>query len=198
MYRVSSRSFPNRQAQVSTGAISIIPKAGFESDIQKNPYIAYNCLRLVGDYAVVTNGSHTDPITEKLAAGMNMRDALTTVLLAMDYEHDHLNTPRIAGIVRKGDNKGYLGIVRHDAVLVREFTLEPGHAFYVCTYEHNVPCEDYQDESFDVCGADEACEYVLGKGVFAELERPISAACAVQNSAGEFEVAIQDAIIAGE
>ena len=41
-----------------------------------------------------TNGSHTDPIIEKIMAGMNLRDAFTLSLLAMDYEHDTLDTPR--------------------------------------------------------------------------------------------------------
>ena len=193
MYRVSSRSFPNRQAKILEDKVSIIPKDGFETDIHKNPYIAYNCLRLTGDYAVTTNGSHTDPITDKLGAGMNMRDALVTVLHALDYEHDSYNTPRIAAIVRKGCDKGYLGIVRHDALLVQEFDMLPGKAYYVCTYEHNVPCRHYVDEQFDVAAAAGACEYVLGKGVFADLERPVSAACALASDTGTFDVAVADA-----
>jgi len=194
MYRVSSRSFPNRKAVVlENGTIAIIPKEGHENDIHKNPYIAYNCLRLVGDYAIATNGSQTDPIADKIAAGMSMRDALVTVLFALDYEHDSYNTPRIAALVKQGSDKGYLGIVRHDAVIVREFTLTPGTAFYVCTYEHDTPCEHYTDNAFAVASADEACDYVLGKGVFAELERPITAACALANSAGGYDVAFKDA-----
>jgi IMP cyclohydrolase len=192
MYRVSSRSFPNREAKVLEKAISILPKAGFEDDIHKNPYIAYNCLRLTGDFAVATNGSHTDPITEKLAAGMNMRDALVTAMFGMDYEHDSLNTPRIASIVQKGTGKGYLGIVRHDALHVAEFALEPGQAYYVCTYEHNVPCLHYRDKDFDVDSAAAACQYVLGQGVFADLERPITAACALETDDG-FQTAVADA-----
>ena len=47
-YRVSSRSFPNRSAKLITGKIAILPRAGFESDLAKNPYIAYNCIRLSG------------------------------------------------------------------------------------------------------------------------------------------------------
>ncbi|MCK5801321.1 MAG: IMP cyclohydrolase [Lentisphaeria bacterium] len=193
MYRVSSRSFPNREAKILENSISILPKAGFEDDIHRNPYIAYNCLRLTGPYAVATNGSHTDPITEKLGAGMNMRDALATVLLAMDYEHDDYNTPRIASVVQSGTGKGYLGIVRHDALHIAEFALEPGNAFYVCTYEHNVPCLHYADDEFDAGDASAACAYMLGQGVFAQLERPITAACAVENGAGGFETAAMDA-----
>jgi len=193
MYRVSSRSFPNRQAKVLEGKVAILPKEGFENDVYKNPYIAYNCLRLVGDYAVATNGSQTDPITEKLEAGMTMRDALASVLLALDYEHDSLNTPRIAAVVKDGTGRGCLGIVRHDALLVEEFDLKPGTAFYVCTYEHNAPGPDYADQAFDVDSAAAACGYVLGQGVFADLERPITAACAVARGDDSFEVAVADA-----
>lgn len=193
MYRVSSRSFPNRQAKINEGIVSIIPKEGHEGDIYKNPYIAYNCLRLVGEYAVATNGAQTDPIAEKLDGGMNMRDALVTVMFGMDYEHDSYNTPRIASIVRKGTNTGYLGIVRHDGLMVREFALEPGTAYYVCTYEHHTPCEEYSDSAFNVNSAREACDFVLGKGVFADLERPITAACAVSTDDGTFEIATADA-----
>jgi IMP cyclohydrolase len=194
MYRVSSRSFPNREAKILDKAIAVLPKAGFEDDIHKNPYIAYNCLRLVGPYAVATNGSHTDPVTEKLAAGMNMRDALVAALFGMDYEHDSLNTPRIAAVVQKGSDKGYLGIVRHDALHVSEFTLVPGQAFYVCTYEHNVPCPAYTDPDFDVASAADACQYMLGQGVFAQLERPVTAACALETPQG-FETAVADAAL---
>ena len=66
-YRVSSRSFPNRSAKLITGKIAILPRAGFESDLAKNPYIAYNCIRLSGAVALATNGSQTDPIIEKIA-----------------------------------------------------------------------------------------------------------------------------------
>jgi len=192
LYRVSSRSFPNREARRLEKAVAIVPKPGYESDIFRNPYIAYNCLRLAGPFAVVTNGSHTDPVTEKLQAGMGMRDALVTVLAALDYEHDSLNTPRIAAVVQKGTGRGCLGIVRQDAILVQEFALAPGQAFYVATYEHNVPCPQYADNSFDAASAADACQYILGRGVFAALERPITAACAVETAEG-FDVATADA-----
>ena len=99
LYRVSSRSFPNREARINGTAVSIVPKEGFESDIYANPYISYNCLRLAGDCAVAGNGSHTDPIAEKLIAGVSMRDAMISVLSGMDYEHDDYQTPRIAAAV---------------------------------------------------------------------------------------------------
>ena len=62
MYRVSSRSFPNREAVLIGGQVAILPRAGFESDLRKNPYISYNCIRIAGEWAVATYGSQTDPI----------------------------------------------------------------------------------------------------------------------------------------
>ena len=192
MYRVSSRSFPNRKAVSNERGVAIVPKEGHEGDVFVNPYIAYNCLRLVGSFAVATNGSHTDPVTEKLEKGMNMRDALISVLYGMDFEHDQLDTPRIAAIVDKETGKGALGIVRRDAFLVKNFELEKGQAFYVATYEHNEPTIEFVDNAFDADSPEAACDYILGKGVFADLERPVSAACAVETADG-FEVFFKDA-----
>ena len=193
MYRVSSNSFPNRQAVEVERGIAIVPKAGHEADIMKNPYIAYNCLRISesGEYAIATNGSHTDPITEKIDAGMNMRDALVAGLFGMDYEHDHLGTPRIASVINIKTGEAALGTVREDALHVTRIKLEPGQAFYVATYNHNTPCAHYVDKEFDVANADEACDYILGKGVFADLEKPISAVCAVAEG-DKFQVAFKD------
>jgi IMP cyclohydrolase len=193
MYRVSSRSFPNRHAVQTERAVAIIPKPGHENDVHKNPYIAYNCLRLVGSIAVATNGSHTDPITEKIQSGVPERDALASVLLAMDYEHDQLDTPRIASTVNSDTGSGFLAIVRKDGIAVREFVLEPGQAFYVCTYENNEPGNQYSDSQFDVSTADAACDYVLGQGVFANLERPVTAACALDDGNGGYTVAMKEA-----
>ncbi len=189
LYRVSSRSFPNREAKILDKAVAIVPKPGHENDIFKNPYIAYNCFRQVGSLAVVSNGSHTDPVAEKLQAGMSPRDALATVMLAMDYEHDSLDTPRITGIVQADGARGWLGIIRKDALLVREFQLKPGQAFYVCTYERNVPGPDQADPAFAARTAAAACAWILGQGAFAEFEKPVAAVCAVADANAGFTTA---------
>ena len=51
MYRVSSRSFPNRRTVQTPVALAVVPREGHEGDLAKNPYIAYNCLRLADDPA---------------------------------------------------------------------------------------------------------------------------------------------------
>lgn len=191
LYRVSSRSFPNRRAVLQADRASIIPREGFEQDIQKNPYIAYNCCRIVGTRAVVTNGSHTDMVADKLAIGLPPRDALVTVMFGMDYEHDSLNTPRISGIVDAASGEAWLGIVSDQALQVKQISLNPGEACYVATYEHTDP-GPYLDTEFEAKTADAACSYILGRGLFAELERPISAVCAVSKNNG-YELAARDA-----
>jgi len=188
MYRVSSRSFPNRKGVVRENAASIVPKEGFETDIHKNPYIAYNCLKIVGGAAVATNGSQTDPIAEKIAAGMSIRDAMILSMMTLDYEKDDYNTPRIASAVDLRTRSGWLGIVRHDGLNVRQLPLEPGNAFYVATYETNdvVPS---QTESFEAQNAQDACKYIIEFGVFGTMTNPVSSVCAFETD-GDFEIAL--------
>ena len=193
-YRVSSRSFPNRTAVIGENKVSIVPKPGFETDIQKNPYIAYNCVRVVcdGQVAVVTNGSQTDPIAEKIASGMSSRDALSLSLLALDYEKDHLNTPRICAVADGRDGgSGWLAIVRHDGLQVERMNVVPGAFFYVATYEEN-RIHAAQGGKYNVKNAADACVEILGRGVFAERENPVTAVAAFANGAG-FDLVAQDA-----
>ena len=187
MYRVSSRSFPNREAVKINDRVSILPRAGFEDDLKKNPYITYNCLLFAGDYAVASNGSQTDPIAEKIRMGMPVRDAITLGLLAMDYEKDSLDTPRIVSVCHKTLPVGYLGIVRKDAVLVRDFELTDGKAYYISTYEHNCPCPTQSDAAFDAATADDAAQYAVDGGIFADFTNSVTSAAALATADG-FEV----------
>jgi IMP cyclohydrolase len=140
-YRVSSRSFPNRQAIDRDGTITIAPTADApESD---NPYISYNAVRETDRGIVLGNGSHADPIAEKLELGYPARDALAEPLLALDYEKDDYDTPRIAGIVGD-DGTAYIGTVRRDALIVEQVD-EPT---LVATYEKDSP------EAFDFAATD--------------------------------------------
>jgi len=181
MYRVSSRSFPNREATKKGNVVSIMPREGFEDDLKKSPYIAYNCVCLAGKYGVVSNGSQTDPIAEKIAMGLPPRDALTLTLLAMDYEKDDYSTPRIAAVIKQDSSEAYLGIVRKDAVIVRSFNLKPGDAYYISTYEKDTPQDSNHDAIFDALNAQEACTYIIQKGVFADFELPVTSAAVLAN-----------------
>ena len=193
MYRVSSRSFPNRTAVVSEDKVSIVPKPGFETDVQKNPYIAYNCVRVVcgGNVAVVTNGSQTDPIAEKVAVGTPVRDAVAHSLLALDYEKDDYNTPRIVAVADKRDESGWLGIVRDNGLEVQRVALDAGRFWYVATYEENGVSPEQSGE-FPAGAANAACSFVLSGGVFAERTNPVTGVAALATADG-FELAVRDA-----
>ena len=190
MYRVSSRSFPNREAQINNDIGAIVPKKGCESDVFKNPYIAYNCLRLARKTAIATNGSHTDPIVEKVSAGVPVRDAFVSALLTLDYEKDDYCTPRIAAAVTLGADGGFLGVVREDGIEVRRFALEPGECFFVSTYETNKLSEMQRGE-FDASNAKEGAEFILARGVFQDMTNAVGSICAIEDDGG-FELALAD------
>lgn len=193
-YRVSSRSFPNRTAVRSEGKVSIVPKPGHETDVQKNPYIAYNCVRIVVDshVAVVTNGSHTDPIAEKIALGMPVRDALVAATFALDYEKDQYNTPRVSAVADQRDGSAWLGVVREDGLEVRRIALEPGRYAYVATYEENTLSPTFGGE-YDAASPEAACEFMFTGGVFRDREKPVTAVAAMAAGQG-FDLAVQDAV----
>jgi len=132
-YRVSSRSFPNRRLRDRGDTLTVEPTP--DAPETENPYVEYNGLRVSesGDAAVLGNGSHVDPIVEKLELGYPARDALANALLALDYERDDYDTPRLAGVL---DSDGaWVGIVRSDALLVQSVE-EPT---LVATYEKQRP-----------------------------------------------------------
>ncbi len=152
-YRVSSRSFPNRQAVERDGAVTVEPTP--EAPPSDNPYISYNCLRRTDRGVVVGNGSHVDPVAEKLALGTPARDALAGPLAALDFEKDDYDTPRIAGIVGLTDDPAVdeepgalVGTVRRDALLVERVT-EPT---LVATYERDSP-EPFELAATEAAGA---------------------------------------------
>ncbi len=178
LYRVSSRSFPNRRAVRQDGRLAVIPREGHEADVQKSPYITYNCLRIAGDWAVVSNGSHTDPIAEKIEAGTPVRDALVATLLALDYERDDYSTPRVAGAVPLRGDEAWLAIVRPDALVVRATALAAGRAAYVATYEAD-DVRESQTVDFDAADAAEAARFVVDGGEFGKLTHPVTSAAAL-------------------
>ncbi|MBX0295976.1 IMP cyclohydrolase [Haloarcula nitratireducens] len=183
-YRVSSRSFPNRQATERGDAVTIEPTP--DAPETDNPYISYNGVRVTERGAVVGNGSHVDPIAEKLALGYPARDALAEPLLSLDFEKDDYDTPRIAGIVgveesdptTTADGPGaVIGTVRRDALLVEEVT-EPT---LVATYEEDSPT------AFDL-GASDA-ESAAREVYDHEFEHAVCSA-GVSGSAGDFDVSV--------
>ena len=175
-YRVSSRSFPNRRVVDRDGTLTVAPTA--DAPETDNPYISYNCVRTTddGEAAVVGNGTQVDPIVEKLELGYPARDALAETLLALDYEKDDYDTPRIAGVVGE---ESYVGIVRRDALLVHAVEAPT----LVATYEKSRP-EAVDLEATDPEG--------MAREVYGfDLEHPVCAA-AVAATADGFETALHN------
>jgi IMP cyclohydrolase len=187
MYRVSSRSFPNRVIKNIKNALAVIPSQGSETDIYQNPYISYNCLRHNSEFAVIGNGTHTDPIFEKLDSGMSIRDSLTSVLFGMDYEHDDYSTPRIAAVACKSSKSLALGIIRKDGIEIEVFNLTPGEYRFVSTYETNKILTEFGGIELNAQNPKEAANYIINGGKFLEFEKPVSSAAAVEDDTG-FEI----------
>ncbi len=180
-YRVSSRSFPNRIAKTHENRSEIVPSEGNEKDIYKNPYITYNCIKIVKDMAVVSNGSHTDVIADKISLGMNIRDALAYSLLTMDYEKDDYNTPRIAGVITK-TGEAYIGIITHESIIVEK--IPKGKAFHISTYEHIKPAEI----EFIASNSEESAKFIIDGGKFADFENPVTSSAAFLKDDGEWKI----------
>ena len=183
LYRVSSRSFPNRQLVEREGVMVVEPRQGFETDTSKSPYTSYNAIRLTGSWAIASNGSHTDAIADRISEGMPVRQALALCLMAFDYEKDEYNTPRIAAVVPKEGETAWLGIVRQDSLEVKQVALHPGKAIYIATYLANEILPSNITE-FDAVSAKEAAQFVMDGGVFSTMEYPITAGAALAGPAG--------------
>lgn len=172
-YRVSSRSFPDRRVYERDGTLVVGPTE--DAPETDNPYVSYNCLRIADDTTVVGNGSHVDPVAEKLELGYPARDALVTALHALDYEKDDYDTPRVAGTLG-ADGEAYVATVRRDALHV-ERVEQPT---LVATYEMDTP------EAFDLDATDAAS--AAREAYDLDFEHPVCAAAAAR-AGGEFETA---------
>jgi IMP cyclohydrolase len=161
-YRVSSRSFPNRRVVARDGVLTVAPTP--DAPETDNPYVAYNCVRPAGPGVALGNGSHVDPIAEKVDRGYPARDALVTALHALDFEKDDYDTPRIAAVV--GPDAAHVGIVRRDALLVEAVD----GPTLVATYEEDHP------RAFDFPAADP--ETAARDAYHLDYEHPICAAAA--------------------
>jgi len=168
-YRVSSRSFPNRYILLKQDRAVVLPTA--DAAPTDNPYISYNCLRSQGSVVVVGNGSQVDPILEKAQLGYGLRDALALTLLALDYERDQYNTPRVAAALDAAAGQGYLAFVGADKLWVRRMAPAPGEAFLVATYEctEPTPISLASETPEELCAAIYTCAY----------EHPVAALAAV-------------------
>jgi len=196
-YRVSSRSFPNRQATLREGTVTVGPTE--DAPETDNPYIAYNAVRVTDGGVVLGNGSHVDPIAEKLALGYPARDALADPLLALDFEKDDYDTPRIAGVVgvpgedpsTNAEGAGaVVGTVRRDALLVEEVT----GPTLVATYEMDSP-EPFAFEDASASGI--SAEGAARAAYDLDFEHPVCAAGVTVDGDGPGEGPVDVAVYNG-
>ncbi len=149
-------------------------------DLARNPYIAYNCIRVWQDIAVVANGTQADMIMEKIEDGLRPLDAIALSLVSYGYERDELDTPRIAGAVQK--DKAWLGIAKKDELRFKEFRLQENEAFMVATYEKT----EFVPVKIDGSSAAD-----MAKAAFdLSFERPVCSAAAAALPEGNFELSV--------
>ena len=172
-YRVSSRSFPDRTIVERDTALAVVPTE--DAAPTDNPYVSYHCVRIGDRSATIGNGSHVDPIAEKRALGYPARDALASTLLAMDFEKDEYDTPRIAAVL--DETGATVGIVRRDGLHVTAVD----ESTILATYELDDPA-GIDIEWGDAAGA--------ARGAFElDYEHPVCAA-AVERADDGFRTAI--------
>ena len=170
-YRVSSRSFPDRMVHLENQTASIKFKPGFEPGPgSQNPFTTYNCIMLAGEIPIVSNGTHTDLIAEKISSGMDPEKAIHDSLEEMGYEKDELNTPRIAGAF--SGNTGYLGIVDTSSTHTTSFELMDNTCRAIATYGLDLEAE-YPITASTI---GQISHFAYNKGDFASLEMPICSA----------------------
>ncbi|ANF23307.1 IMP cyclohydrolase [Thermococcus piezophilus] len=169
-YRLNSRSFPNRRAVIRGNEIYIANQT--ETD---NPYVSYPVVKLLENYAVVSNGLQTVFMAQALEEE-SPRKALIHVLDALDYERDDYSTPRIAVIVECGKARGWLGFVGREELWVKAIKLEEGKALFTATY--NVDGIEELELSFS--NAEELAEKVLRL----EFSHPVLAIAVVEKEGG--------------
>jgi IMP cyclohydrolase len=183
-YRVSSRSFPNRSAEKLGNTVQIIAKPGSADAASDSPYIAYECLIWNSRFAVVSNGTHTRPIFERLKAGNDPRDAIVSVLVGLDREFDQHDTPRICGLVDLAENKLWLGSITATSLSVMPIEVRYGHLAYITTYEFPQPRAEQIDADFDAADPEIVCRHLTNASVFSQFEKPVCAAAWIGSASG--------------
>ncbi|MBB4440190.1 MULTISPECIES: IMP cyclohydrolase [Rhizobium] len=184
-YRVSSRSFPNRNAEKLGDTIRIVAQPGSSDEASDSPYIAYECLIWNSRFAVVSNGTHTRPIYERLKAGSAPRDAIVSVLVGLDREFDQHDTPRICGLVDLDENRLWLGSITANSLSVMPVEVQPSQLAYITTYEFPLPRAEQTDQDFDAGDPNAVCRHITNASVFSQFEKPVCAASWIGSASGQ-------------
>lgn len=180
-YRVSSRSFPDRRIATGADRASVIPVEG--SAATDNVYISYCCARICGSVAAISNGSHTDPIFERLVDGMPPLEAISMGLTALGYERDEQGTPRIFATADTRRDELWFGIIAADRLVIRSAPLREGAMWVLSTNELLDPASHQLPVS--ATGAAGLAAEVTAGTEWSSFEHPV-AAVALVASDGEW------------
>jgi len=183
-YRISSRSFPNRTANRMGRSVQIVPKDGSRDAASDSPYITYECLVWDERFVVVSNGTHTRPIFERLKAGNAPRDAIASVLMGLDREFDEHDTPRICGTLDLMQDRLWLGSVTAQSFHVVPMAAGPGQLAYITTYEFPLPRTKQVDQDLDAVDPNAVCSHIIRESVFSQFENPVCAASWIGSASG--------------
>ena len=147
-----------------------------------NPFLEYCCVKVTPDIAVVSNGNHTEPICDRVAEGVPPVLALSLVLTALGYEQDGQGTPRIAAVVDRRSEIGWLELVSMDGVEIRCCPLEAGQMAVVATNEWTRPGQN----RLPIYAVDSGtlAREVLTAGPWSDLQCGIAAAAVVGSNLG--------------
>ncbi len=160
-------------------------RTAFSADAASDsPYIAYECLIWNSRFAVVSNGTHTGPIYERLKAGNAPRDAIVSVLVGLDREFDQHDTPRICGLVDLAENRLWLGSITATSLSVIPIEAWPGQLAYITTYEFPLPRTEQIDQDFDAVDPNTVCSHITRESVFSQFEKPVCAASWIGSASG--------------
>lgn len=110
-------------------------------------------------------------------------EALAMSLLALGYERDQFNTPRIAAVVSLDSDHAWLAIIRSSGLQVESVSLEAGSAIYIATYEADA-IRATQTSEFDATSAEQAARFVINGGWFGNLDYPVTSAAALAGPGG--------------
>jgi len=175
IYRVSSRSYPNRKIITSETHGIVIPTNNQSAGgIELNPYVSYTCMRIVREFAILTNGEHTTPIAGQIDNGLPPRQAMINVLCGMDYEFDENGTPRIALVIDSKADTSWLGIISKQQINIKEINPLVNQGFFISTNFYTDIGSNQVFSDFEIMdGMDSAKLIWDGNNLFKEMEFPV-------------------------
>ena len=184
LYRVSSRSFPDRRIVIGEDAAAVVRSEGV--DAARSEYVYYNCYRRVGQACVVTNGSHTDLIAERLRQGLSPTDAVLQVLSFLGYERDDLSTPRIAVAFdpARSTSEVVFGIAGKDHFGVWTQRIAEGKVACISTYGATSELGGALEGGLSSSAAVDLAPELMGQGLFAGFSHPICSLAVVLSPDG--------------